>query len=237
MIRKSEGIVLKTLPFQESHLITNVYTLEDGLQSFLLKGYRSSRSRSKYSYFQPLSIIDLVYLHKENQRLNKVRETKPIVFLHEIQTEPVKLSLGLACIEVFNDCVKEEETNPALYYFLKNTIVSLDQSPRRLVHIFIHFILHLTSFLGFFPLDKSEHAKSVTFHIHEGIIDATSQSGDPIAFLLRRFLYSNLTEAQDITFDQTQKRWLIKTLFEFYEYHISGFKYPQTLKVFAEVFS
>lgn len=225
------------MPFQESHLITNIYTLEDGLQSFLLKGYRSSRARSRFSYFQPMSIIQLVYFQKENQQLHKVRESRLVTLLHDIQTQPVKLSLGLACVEVFYDCVKEEEGNPALFYFLKQTILHIDQSPRNLVHIFIYFLLHLTKYLGFFPLDQSEYAQSVIFHLQDGIIVPSSESGDPTAHLVRRFLHSNLIEAQEITFDQMQKRWLIKTLFDFYECHISGFKYPQTLKVFAEVFS
>ena len=41
---------------------------------------------------------------------------------------------------------------------------------------------------------------------------------------------------QQITFDSQQKRELIRMLFGYYGEHIHGFRYPQTMKVFAEVF-
>ena len=148
MIGKTEGIVLRTLPYQDANLITTLYTQESGIKSFILKGYRSNRARSKHSFCQPISIIDLVYLYKENQSLHKVRESKLAYMLQTIQTDPVKLSLGLAIVEVFYLTVKEEEPNPALYHFLKESLIAIDVAERKLIHIFIHFLLHQTQFLG-----------------------------------------------------------------------------------------
>lgn len=236
MIHKTEGIVLRTLKYQESGLITTVYTREYGKRTFMIKSYRSARSRHKYSYFQPLSLIDLVYFYKENRDIHNINESKLAILLNEAQSHPVKLSLGLAMVEIFYDCVKEEEQNIELYEFMRGTILYLDQQDRHLIHIFVYFLMHLSRFLGFFPNDESKGAHHVHFDVKKGIFSPRDQQADPIPGLLRRFRESSLETCHDITFDQQEKRFLLKSLFEYYQFHVQGFRYPQTIKVFAEVF-
>ena len=236
MIQKTEGIVLRTLKHQDSHLIARIYTREAGLLSFLIKGYRSMRSRRKYSYFQPLSLIDIVFYYRENRDLHKINESKIAVLLQEVQTHPVKLALGLAVVEVFSGCVREEESQPGLFDFLKACILRLDVEERRLIHVFIYYLLHLTRFLGFFPHDASKNSPKVEFNVQAGTFSPVSHKNDAIAGLLRRFLYSNLDNCQDITFNSAEKKALIYTLFEYYRIHIDGFRYPNSLQVYAEVF-
>lgn len=227
---------------QESNLITTLYTREFGVMSFIITGYRSTRSRRKHSYFQPLSIVEIVFQERPNRDLHKISESKIACLLHEVQTAPVKLSLGLAMMEIFYDVVKEEEAQPALYDFLRATIVQLDQSQQRLIQLFLFFLVHLTRFLGFFPYDASDEQAKVEFDVKEGVIKPSRAGGNHAAGLLRRFMYSELLplpepySCQQITFDSQQKRELIRLLFAYYGEHIHGFRYPQTMKVFAEVF-
>lgn len=242
MILKTEGIVLRTMRYQENNLIATLYTREYGIRSFLITGFRSARSRGKHSYFQPLSIIDIIFFYRENRDLHKITDSKVNHLLLEAQTNPVKLSLGLAIIEIFFDTVKEEEQNEEMYQFLRQTIVLLDGSEKRLIQVFIYFLLHLTRFLGFFPNDESEGMDRVKFLPREGIFLPDKDAGDEVAQMLRRFIYSTLDplpaeeSCQQITFSSQTKKNIIKTLFEYYHLHIEGFKYPQTMKVFAELF-
>lgn len=241
MIRKTEGIVLRTLKHQESNLITTLYTEQYGVMSFILTGYRSTRSRRKHSYFQPLSIVEVVFQERPNRDLHKVSESKVAYLLQEAQTHPVKLSLGLAMVEIFYDTVKEEEPQPELYRFLRQVILRLDGAEQRMIQLFVYFLVHLTRFLGFFPYDASDEAGRVNFDAAQGVLQR-DEAGDDIAALLRYFMYADLSElpapysCQQITFDRDQKRRLIRLIFDYYRTHITGFRYPQTMRVFAEVF-
>lgn len=240
MIRKSEGIVLRTYKHQDSNLIAKVFTREYGLQTFIVPGHRSSRSRSRHSYFQPLSIIEVVFQERANRDLQKLTETRSAFGLVEAQTHPVKLSLGLALLEIFSDTTGDE-TDPHHYEFLKSIIIYLDRSPDRLIQIFLFFLVHHTRFLGFFPNDESTGRGHVIFVKSEGTI-RNSELADAGSGLLRQFLHSELrprTEegsCQNIRLDSDQKRQFIRMMFEYYQMHITGFRYPQTMKVFAEVF-
>jgi len=242
LIHKTEGIVLRTLRHQENHLITTLYTEQYGIRSFIVKGYRSSRGRRRHSYFQPLSIIDIVYMERPNRDLQQLNESQLAHLLQEVQTHPVKLSLGLALVEIFFDTVKEEHPNPAQYAFLRDIILKLDAAPKRLIQLFLYFLVHHTRFLGFFPQDQSDDRAKVTFDYRQGILRPTGREGDPVALLLRRFLYAEPSllpepaSCQQITFDNASKRHLIRTLFLYYQEHIQGFRYPQSMRIFAEVF-
>lgn len=242
MILKTEGIVLRTLRYQDNNLITTLYTREYGIKSFVIKGYRTAKSRSKHSYFQPLSIIDIVFFYQENRNLHKINESRVGHLLLEAQTDPVKLSMGLTMVEIFFDTVKEEEENPELYHFLRETIITLDQADRRMIQIFIYFLLHLTRFLGFFPSDDSNGREKVRFIVKDGVFIHDDQVDDQVARTLLKFLNSSPEllpapdSCQQITFDSQTKKHMISTLFEYYKTHIEGFKYPRTLKVFAELF-
>lgn len=241
MIHKTEGIVLRSLKHQDSNLIMTVFTLDRGRMSFILKGFRSARGRQKFSYFQPLSIVEIIYQERPNRDLHSIREGRLVHLLHTAQTEPIKLSLGLAMMEIFYDTVKEGGEDRELYFFLKRMILRLDEAENRLIHFFIYFLVHLTRHLGFFPSDQTEGKARASFDPKTGIISA-SERPDRIVGLLRQFLYSSdglLPEedsVQQIRFSSEEKRDLIKLLFVYYQWHIDGFQYPQTMKVFAEVF-
>lgn len=234
---KTEGIVLRTLRFQEDSLIATLLTEHYGVRAFILKGYRSARSQRKFSQFQPLSIVQIEFILREGRDLQKLNESHSAALLHTLQQHPVKLSLALTLIEVAYQTVREETPNPELYAFLKSVLLRLDQQERQLIQVFIWAMAQFTRHLGFFPADQSRDAPQVRFDPAEGIFYAVPQAAEPVSGLLLRFLNSSLDECQQITFNADEKRGLIQTLFVYYQIHVSGFQYPQTLKVFAEVFS
>lgn len=242
MIHQTEAIVLRTLKHQESNLITTLYTEQFGMKSFILTGFRTVKSRRKHSYFQPLSIVDIIFQERPGRSLHKISESHIARMLPSLQAHPVKLSLGLAIVEIFYDTVKEEEAHPALYQLLRHTLEQLEQADQRLIQWFLYFLVHLTAPLGFFPQDASQGAGSVAFDISQGTIQANARQADRSAWLLRAFMYSqpvplpDPNSCQQITFNQGEKRNLIRTLFRYYQLHVQGFRYPQTMRVFAEVF-
>lgn len=236
MLVKTEGIVLRTFRHDETNLIARVYTREMGARSFLLKGYRSRNGSRKYGFFQPLSVVEMVFLFRENRDMHSVNDCRPVQMLHEVQTNPVKMALGLTMAEIFYDCVKEEEQNILLYNFFEKCILILDDSEKNHVHILLYFLLHLTGYLGFLPSDLSQGQDRVQFDILSGRFVPSPGGNDPTAGILRQFLNARIEDCQQITFDGDQKRLLLQTLFEYYRRHIGGYRPPQTIQVFAEVF-
>src|SRR3954453_3291626 len=76
MTHKTKGIVLRTLKYGETSLITTIYNELFGIQSYIVKGVRqgTKKSSAKGVYFQPAAILDLVVYQNEFKNLNFIKE-------------------------------------------------------------------------------------------------------------------------------------------------------------------
>ncbi len=236
MIQKTEGIVLRVVRHQDANVITTIFTREYGLRTFIIKGFRSPRARRKHSYFQPLSVVELVLFYNENRAIHSISESRLAYPLMEAQTDPVKLSLGLTALEVFLSSVKEEEENEPMYAFLRSFIVGLETNQVKLVNLFIHFLVHLTIFLGFFPQDESDESPKVRFDLENGLLIA-GEADDQAAEVLRQFLYVSQEGSLDLVFSNEVKREIIRRMLEYYRRHVEGFRYPNAMGVFGELYN
>ena len=237
MIRKTEAIVLHTRKFRDTSLICTMYTRIYGRQSYLIKGYRSSKGRKRHSYFQPMSIIEVVFYYKETRDLQMVSESSSRYFYQDLQTNPIKITLGMVIMEVFYHSVHEEERNDPLFAFLQRTLVALDTHDEHLIHYFIYFLVHLTRHLGFFPRNEVRRPNdAVYFNLTEGILQ-NAPGARTSDYLVGQFCEAKMDDCHQIEFGNREKSELINSLMQYYQLHVEGFKKPESLTVLAEVFS
>lgn len=238
MTKKTEGIVLRVTKIQESNLIVRMYTRDFGMQDFIIKGYGSATSRRKYSHFQPLSMIEVVYWQKAGTEIHKINESRTSHFLKTLQIDPVKVALGLAIVEIVYDCIKQEEGDPELYALLEDIILALDAATEKYVHFFMYFLIQFSNVLGFAPDNQvSDWAQPAFFDMINGNIYTQTGGNTRLATLVVQFLNTDLANCQQIPFSQEEKKIFISAMFQYYHYHIEGFKQPRTIQVFSEVFS
>lgn len=236
MIRKTEAIVLHTRKFGDTSLICTMYTRAYGRRNFIIKGYRSTRARKRHSYFQPMSIIDIVYYHKDSRDLQIITESSNRYFLQTLQTDPVKITLGMVVIELFYQTVKEEEPNFPLFEFLGRVLVELDRREKHLIHIFLHYLVQLSSYLGFLPSDMvDDPSQPIHFDLRNGILQNASlpDRGGTMALAFSRI---EIEDCHTIPVSQADKNDLIAAMMEYYQIHVEGFRIPESLAVFQEIF-
>ncbi|MFN0200933.1 MAG: DNA repair protein RecO [Bacteroidia bacterium] len=237
MIKKTEAIVLKAVKHQESNLIVRLFTRDFGAKSFIITGYGSARSRTKYSYFQPLSLVEIVFIEKLANQLPKISESRALTLLNSVQIEPIKISLGLTMLEIVYDCMKEEEPDAELFEMLTQLVHALEEKNDRLIHYFFYFLVQFTRILGFFPNNEVKDVdKVIAFDLPNGTLRNQVGGDTKVCQMILWFMYTSLENCQDFSFSQLEKRNFLSTLFSYYYHHIQGFKYPKTIQVFAEVF-
>ena len=76
---KTKGIVFRTVKYGETSVITDIFTEEKGLHTFIGGGVRSAKARMPYSLFQPMMVVELVAYYKDdpnrmvsNKRINSI---------------------------------------------------------------------------------------------------------------------------------------------------------------------
>ena len=104
MTHKTKGIVLRTVKYGETSVITTIYTEAVGIQSYIIKGVRQSSKRSsgKAIYFQPAAILDLVVYHNELKSLNFIKEFAWSFLYENVLFDVIKNTVAMYLVESCN---------------------------------------------------------------------------------------------------------------------------------------
>ena len=171
MLHSTKGIVFHSLRYSETSLIVKIYTELFGIQSYLFKGIRGPKSKIKRGLFQPLTLLDLVVYHKENQSLQSVKEAH---LAHPYQTIPFdirKSSVALFINELVYKTIREEESNPGLFEFLWQSCLQLDATDEPVSCFHLFFALQFCHYLGIFPQTNYSDQLPV-FNLREGFFQS-----------------------------------------------------------------
>ena len=133
MLTTTKGIVFHQIKYSETSVIAKIYTLEFGLQSYLLKGVRSKKSKISPALLQHLSLLEIVSNHKENSDLQYVSELRSAHQYNSIPFNIVKSSITVFVNELSYKAIREEETNPHIFEFIYDDMRWLDLSEKSYV--------------------------------------------------------------------------------------------------------
>ena len=235
MLQATRGIVFQYLNYSESSIIVKIFTEELGLQSYIVKGARSKRSKMGLALFQPLTLLDLVAYHKENKSLHHLREVKVAFTYHSIPTNITKRSLLFFLDELLFKSIREESPNKPLFEWLFNALTWLDLSDISNVNYHLVFMVQLSRFLGFYP-KKPVGEKLQYFDLQEGVFMAGEPrhpnyvSGE-LAEKLNAIFKCTFEESSNLGFSNDVRRRLLDVLVTFYRLHLPGFVEMKSLEV------
>lgn len=241
MLHKTKGIVLRTVDFSDTSIITKIYTEEFGIQSYLVKGAKRKNASVKSNLFQPLSLLDLVAYKKEGKQLQTLKEAKPEIHFASIHSEPSKTSILFFLNEILIKCLHEEENNPELFSFIHETIQTLDSTEKKFNNIHLIFLVRFSRFLGFYPQGKLSDTTSV-FDLREGrFIHAEPLHHDYLtrenSKLLSKIILSNYYSMQDLILSGKERKSLLEILLRYYELHLSHMASISSHKVLEQIFA
>jgi DNA repair protein RecO (recombination protein O) len=229
MLVKTQGLVLNYVKFRESSIIVRIYTADLGIQSFIVNGIRTAKSKSKMALFQPLTLLDLVVYHKKNrQQINRIAEVKCLYPFHHIPFDFKKTSIALFLTEVLSKTLKEEEANVALFEFLNTSLQFFDQQTEHYEHFHLQFLLKLSQYLGFAPSSGAEIFLQIAEHKKIATMDIDSLSTHFDNFIQQPFDFAGIVDAHS-------RSQLIDYLWEFYKLHIPNLDSLQSLEVLREM--
>jgi DNA repair protein RecO (recombination protein O) len=239
MVHKTKGIVLRTVKYGETSLIVTILTELFGLQSYLVNGVRTIKGKggSKAGMFQPAAMLDLVIYHQESKNLNRLKEYSWSFLYRNILSDVISNSIALFMIELLQKCLKQPETNPELYYFMEDALMSLDQGERNVQANFpLFFALHLAGFFGL-RIDDNYSEKRNYLDLKEGYFTGEKPLHphylDPLLSEVTAHLLKikQPAELADLPLNKDKRRLLLEAYEDFYSMHLQGFTALKTLPV------
>jgi DNA repair protein RecO (recombination protein O) len=239
MLQKTQGIVLHTLKYSETSVITSIYTRNFGQLSFIVQGVRTSKSKNKAALLQPMNMLDIEVYLRENKNLLRLKEFRMNYIYERLTFDMVKSAVGFFYVEILNKVIKEQEANVELFDFITNEFKLLDTYSGTFSPLPLLFLVRLSSFLGFLPHNNYSDSNMI-FDMKEGYftnqIPAFNLSiSPPLSLSFYKVLLAANNKMVFPTMNYNERKELLDQLLKYYALHISNFRSINTIKVLEEV--
>ncbi len=239
---KLRGIVLHSIKYGDTSLIAYIYTDLHGRQTYMLNGVRGGRGKQRASLIQPLFLLDIeAYPERRSGTICRAKEFRASTTLQSLPFDVNKNVMALFIGEVLYKLVREEEQNEALFDFLREHILFLDELQHGVSNFHLYFLAHLARHLGFFP-GNSYDEDLPYFDMQNGVfvpfVPAHGESMNrATSALLGELLNTDLSELKSIKANREQRSTLLKMLLDYYCTHLGMSNPIRSLAVLEEVFA
>jgi len=239
MLLKTRGLIFRATKYGDSSLILEVYTEQRGIRKYIVSGVRKARSRTPASLVQPMNLVDIVAYERDGKELTRLKEVRPAHVYTGIPFDVYRGTIGLFLLEVTRNAIREAEENPALFRFLFDSFVFLDTTAGPIAHLHLHFLLELTTHLGFLP--SGTHSNDTPlFDLKEGCFTGphpghTEYLDEDRAAFMYRLLHAERSDLAAIRSTREDRLGLLTDLLRYYRHHIEGMREVNSLKILREV--
>jgi len=243
MVHKTKGIVLRTVKYGETSVIVSIFTELFGVQSYLVNGIRKAAGRggSKSGLFQPSAMLDLVIYHQDSKNLQRLKEFSWNHLYQSIYTDVVTHAVAVFMIEMLQNCLKQPEPHPELYYFMEDSLKTLDLADQKVQANFpLFFALHLAGFFGL-RMDDNYSAKRNFLDLQEGFFTEDKPShpyflDEPLSGISSGLLkVMQPSELVDISLNKEIRKQLLQAYEDFFSLHITGFGKLKALPILSSI--
>lgn len=245
MLHATKGIVLRTVKYGDTSIITTVYTELFGIQSYIVKGVRQSTKTSagKAGFFQPAAILDMEVYHNELKQLQFIKEYQWSYLYEHVLFDVVKNTVAIFLIELLQHSLKQPEANPELFYLIEDSLKQLDKGNDTLTaNLPLYFTLHLGSELGF-RIHGNCSAQTPVLDLQEGMFIADKpthpyyidgEMAKNSSILLDVRFYNDL---ENIALNRLVRREMLEAYLNYLSLHIADFGEMRSFPILKEILS
>lgn len=135
MLKRLEGIVIRTQDYGETHKIVTVFTKEYGKVAAISRGANKPKSRLR-AISQPFVLGDfLIYVTKG---LSTIQQGQIIHSFRHIREDIVKTAYAAFIIELTDKILADKESEPFLYHELFYTLQWIDEHDSYMIPLFMY---------------------------------------------------------------------------------------------------
>ncbi len=226
MIRKTRGIVIHYIKYQDTSIIVKIFTEDFGLVPFIVNGIRSSKSKRSMGYFQPFSLLELVAYVKSGRDIQRLSEYKYLRMTPSITSDIKKSSIVLFLSEILGKVLHHEKGHQhELFEFLFQMVLLFDNIHEGIENFHLYFLIHLSPHLGIGISDSDGLLESMEV----AFTDRGTMN------LISRLLHADTDLAIHSSGNHRLKA--LELLIQYYEHHGISMGEIKSLKVLHQVFS
>jgi len=221
-----------------------MFTETFGLQSYLIKGVRSQRSRmQRANILQPASELDMVVYHQPHKNFQIVKEFQVAHIRPVLQEEVLRNCIALFCMEVLAQFLVQDDVQPELFLFCKDFLQQLSVLPLSQVSNLPLFFLIQAGRLSGYRLSGCYSNATTHLDLHEGHFCNSQGHFPPFIEGEEAQLMSLLNEAEtvaminNININNDARRNALQHYLLLFRIHAPHFKELKSLPVLMAILS
>ena len=211
---KSKAITLTYSKQGESSIICKIFTEQQGLQTFIIKGVRSSKSNKKLGIFQALQLVKINATYSEKRGLQYLSE---ISVDEPIANEKVNMHKNFIAVfiaEITAKVLQENEQNIPLFNFIWNTKRELYLTDNLSDNFVLLFMLNLSKHLGFYP--SIDNVNATYFNLETAEFSNDSLNLNIYLDKEKSTILKSLLQGKEVKIEQKIKSELLKDIMQFF---------------------
>jgi len=239
MLQKTRGIILRSIKYGETGMITTIYTEAFGRMAFIMQGIHGKKSSVKGNLLKQLFLLEMEVDFKAGRELQRVKEIKNISPFSSIPFGIVKSSQALFLAEFLEKVLREEESRPELFGFLYRSIQVLDLMEDGVNNFHLIFLIQLTRYLGFGPANNYTESNQF-FDMIAGNFVLSPPAHPwflqiPQSLVLAQLIEMSYQNSTEFKPDQGLRNFLIDFLLEYYGLHFGSKLNLKSLEIFRDI--
>ncbi len=236
---KTEALVLHTVRYSDTRLIIDMFTREQGRQSFVVSIGKGGRSAMRKQYFQPLTLLVIEYDLRPLEQLQRLRSAELLCPWLSLLTEPGKLAIALFVAEFLYYALRGEQKDEHLFDYVRSSLEWLDGRADRYANFHLVFLMRLSRFLGFFP---NLFPQESYFDLRASTFCATPPPHHDYlmpeeASRIRPLMRMDFATMHLFRLSRTERACMLEIMERYYRLHLPAFPELRSLPVLHELYN
>ncbi len=241
MLLKTEAIVLHSLKYGERKMIVDMFTRQVGRVSFAVPLPKTSKSRFKKQYFQPMTLLGIEFDYRPMLQLQQLKDAHLLLPYTSIPFSPEKLALSLFTAEFLYHALYSEQEHDSLFDYIFSSMRWLDAVEKGFANFHLTFLMHMSRFLGFYP-NLSDYTEGCVFDLRAAVFSPSvpmhSDFLEPDeARLIHLLMRMNFPSMHLYRFSRKERNRILEVLLRYYRLHIPQFPELKSVSVLQELWT
>ena len=150
MLISTNAIVLKTIPYGNSSIISRLFTEDQGKITLIAKGaWRPKKTTGPI--LEPMNHIHLQYYQKNSREIQVLKDAGLIHKCFTLRSNLDRIILGQTVVEILDKSTPPNNSFPVLYRLVWRVLDKMNHADMNYWMVFIFYLYQLSLRLGFMP--------------------------------------------------------------------------------------
>jgi DNA repair protein RecO (recombination protein O) len=187
-----------------------------------------------------LNLLKMDVYHKQGGGLQKIKEVENSPVYRLIPLSPLKKAIVVFLSEMLYRTLREEEPNSRLFNYIVSALQILDLKTQSVSDFHLIFLLQLSKFIGFYPLNNYSPVEPVFDLLNGRFVSSAPSHGHFIhtdeSIIFASLINKGFDDLDTIKLPREMRQYLLEKLVEYYNLHVEGMGIVKSLQVLKEVF-